>query len=58
MHEHEPRIDPFLLTAPRTVLLPYIGSAAEKTRRRMAELECLAATDVLAGRRPANVLHR
>ncbi len=58
VYEHEPRIDPLLLTAPRTVLLPHIGSAAEQTRRRMAELACQAAADVLAGRRPANVVQR
>lgn len=58
VYEHEPRVDPLLLTAPRTVLLPHIGSATEKTRRRMAELACLAAADVLAGRRPANVVQQ
>jgi glyoxylate reductase len=57
VYEHEPRIDPLLLTAPRTVLLPHIGSAAEQTRRQMAELACQAAADVLAGRRPANVVN-
>jgi len=57
VYEHEPRVDPLLLTAPRTVLLPHVGSATEQTRRRMAELACQAAVDVLAGRRPASPVH-
>jgi len=56
VYEHEPRVHPLLLTAPRVVLLPHIGSATEQTRRRMAELACQAAVDVLAGRRPANLV--
>ena len=34
--EHEPEVHPRLLAAPRTVLLPHIGSASLATRTRMA----------------------
>src|SRR3989454_1732722 len=34
----EPAIHPRLLAAPRTVLLPHIGSATEETRRKMAAI--------------------
>lgn len=34
----EPRVSPALLAAPRTVLLPHIGSATERTRRAMLRL--------------------
>jgi glyoxylate reductase len=38
VYEHEPLLKPELLAAPRTVLLPHIGSATERTRRAMLEL--------------------
>src|SRR5581483_5528738 len=34
----EPRVAPELLAAPRTVLLPHIGSATDATRRAMLRL--------------------
>jgi glyoxylate reductase len=52
--EREPAVHPRLLAAPRTVLLPHVGSATERTRRRMAQLACQGVTDVLAGRPPAH----
>jgi glyoxylate reductase len=48
----EPRIDPRLLAAPRTVLLPHLGSATETTRRRMAALALANVRAVLAGEPP------
>ena len=36
--EREPEVHPRLLAAPRTVLLPHIGSATTATRTRMAEV--------------------
>ncbi len=54
--EREPEVHPRLLRAPRTVLLPHIGSASQATRRRMAELACEGAVAVLAGERPANLV--
>jgi glyoxylate reductase len=35
VYEGEPRVSPRLLSAPRTVLLPHIGSATRRTRERM-----------------------
>ncbi|HKA89391.1 MAG TPA: D-glycerate dehydrogenase [Haliangiales bacterium] len=52
----EPRVVPALLAAPNAVLLPHIGSATRKTRSRMAELCALGVREVLAGRRPPNLV--
>jgi glyoxylate reductase len=38
VYEYEPLLKPELLAAPRTVLLPHIGSATERTRRAMLSL--------------------
>ena len=38
VYEHEPLLKPELLAAPRTVLLPHIGSATDGTRRAMLAL--------------------
>jgi len=38
VYEHEPRVRPELLAAPRAVLLPHIGSATDRTRRAMLAL--------------------
>jgi glyoxylate reductase len=54
--EREPEVHPRLLAAPRTVLLPHIGSASQATRRRMAQLACVGANAVLAGERPPNLV--
>ena len=48
--EHEPTVHPKLLAAPRTVLLPHIGSASRTTRAEMAQL---AGRGVLRGPRRA-----
>ena len=45
----EPKVNPRLLAAPRTTLLPHIGSATIGTRTRMARLACQGVCDVLAG---------
>lgn len=50
----EPAIHPRLVTAPRTILAPHLGSATTRTRVAMAELCISAVRDVLAGREPAN----
>ena len=47
---------PRLLAAPRTVLLPHIGSASLATRRRMAEVACEGVVAVLAGERPEHLV--
>ncbi len=54
--EQEPMIHPRLLTAPRAVLLPHVGSASVTTRTRMAQMASSAVVDVLAGRTPPNVV--
>lgn len=54
--EREPVVHPGLLSAPRTVLLPHIGSATVATRTRMSRLAAQGAADVLAGRVPANAV--
>ncbi|MDA8356361.1 MAG: D-glycerate dehydrogenase [Actinomycetota bacterium] len=56
VYEGEPRINPRLLGAPRTVLLPHIGSATTATRTRMARLAAQGICDVLDGRVPPNVV--
>ena len=52
----EPSVNPRLLSAPRTTLLPHIGSATIETRTRMARLACQGVCDVLAGRVPLNAV--
>ena len=56
VYDGEPAVNPRLLAAPRTVLLPHIGSATTATRTRMARLACTGVCDVLAGRRPENAV--
>jgi glyoxylate reductase len=52
----EPKVNPRLLAAPRTTLLPHIGSATIATRTRMARLACQGVCDVLAGLTPPNLV--
>jgi glyoxylate reductase len=40
VYEDEPRVNPRWLKAPRTVLLPHLGSATVETREAMARLLC------------------
>jgi glyoxylate reductase len=40
VYEGEPRLDPRWLSAPRTVLLPHLGSATVETRAAMARRLC------------------
>jgi glyoxylate reductase len=54
--EHEPAVHPRLLTAPRAVLLPHIGSATLATRSRMAQMACEGVCAVLDGSTPANLV--
>jgi len=54
--EHEPTVHPALLDAPRTVLVPHIGSATKATRLAMAKLATTTLVEVLAGQRPPNVV--
>jgi glyoxylate reductase len=52
VYTDEPRIHPRLLAAPRTVLLPHIGSATGETRRKMAAIALANVQCVLAGKPP------
>jgi len=54
----EPEIRPDLLTCPRLVLAPHIGSATTETRTAMAQLCADAVIAVLSGRRPPNLVER
>jgi lactate dehydrogenase-like 2-hydroxyacid dehydrogenase len=54
--EREPLIHPKLRDAPRTVLLPHIGSASRATRTRMATMATSAVATVVAGGVPPNVV--
>ncbi len=56
VYEREPEVHPRLLAAPRTVLLPHIGSASLATRKRMAQMASEGARDVFAGTRPPNLV--
>ena len=56
VYEHEPDVHPRLLAAPRTVLLPHIGSASVATRTRMARVASEGVRAVLAGERPTNLV--
>jgi len=57
VYEREPEVHPRLLTAPRAMLLPHLGSASVATRVRMAHLACEGALAVLAGTTPPNLVH-
>ena len=52
VYAEEPTIHPRLLAAPRTVLLPHIGSATEETRRKMAAIAIENVQAVLNGKPP------
>ena len=54
----EPEIDRRLYDCPRLVLAPHIGSATTEARTQMARLCADAVSDVLAGRRPVNLVNR
>ncbi len=56
VYEGEPEVHPRLRSAPRTVLLPHIGSASRATRTQMARVACQGVCAVLAGRRPPNLV--
>jgi glyoxylate reductase len=52
VYTEEPTIHPRLRAAPRTVLLPHIGSATEETRRKMAAIVVANVQAVLSGKPP------
>ncbi len=48
VYQNEPHLDPRWLDAPRTVLLPHLGSATLETREAMSHLVCDGIAAVLA----------
>ncbi|MGH8982973.1 MAG: 2-hydroxyacid dehydrogenase [Acidimicrobiia bacterium] len=56
VYEREPVVHPRLLSAPRTVLLPHVGSATVATRTAMGRLAAESVVEVLAGRTPPTVV--
>ncbi len=52
--ENEPSVNPELLKLSNVVLTPHIGSATERTRRKMAEMVCSDVARVLRGEEPVN----
>jgi len=58
VYSDEPAIHPQLLAAPRTVLLPHIGSATHETRRQMAAIALANVHAVLNGDAPLTPVFR
>jgi glyoxylate reductase len=54
--EREPEVHPRLLSAPRTVLLPHIGSGSQATRLRMATTAAESVAAAVRGDTPANLV--
>jgi glyoxylate reductase len=57
VYEAEPAVHPRLLSAPRTVLLPHVGSGTVATRTAMARLAARSARDVLMGGLPPTAIN-
>ena len=57
VYEEEPKVYPGLIELDNVILLPHLGSAAEGTRIKMAELACEGVMDALSGRRPRNCVN-
>lgn len=58
VYADEPTVHPRLLTAPRTVLLPHVGSATRETRRRMVATAIANVQYVLRGEAPVSPVFR
>ncbi|HEX8862713.1 MAG TPA: D-glycerate dehydrogenase [Actinomycetes bacterium] len=58
VYEDEPQVPPRLLAAPRTVLLPHVGSGSLATRTAMARMAADCVRAILAGERPPNLVTR
>jgi lactate dehydrogenase-like 2-hydroxyacid dehydrogenase len=56
VYEAEPIVHPRLLSAPRTVLLPHIGSGSMATRLRMATTAAESVAVLLRGDTPPNLV--
>jgi glyoxylate reductase len=58
VYQDEPQVHPRLRAAPRTVLLPHIGSATQQTRRQMAAIAVANVQAVLKGDPPLTPVFR
>ncbi len=54
VYEHEPRVEPALLTMANVILTPHIGSAVSELREAMAHVVVDNIVAVLQGRQPPN----
>ncbi len=55
VYEHEPQVEPRLLTLANVVLTPHIGSASLDTRARIADIVADNVLAVIRGQRPPNL---
>ena len=55
VYEHEPLVEPRLLTLANVVLTPHIGSAARDTRIRIADIVADNVVAAIRGQRPPNL---
>jgi len=58
VYEEEPKVNPMLLTAPRAVLVPHIGTSTLQTRLAMAEKAFGDVLRVLEGKEPGHPVNR
>jgi phosphoglycerate dehydrogenase-like enzyme len=58
VYEDEPRVNPRLLTAPRAVLLPHLGTSTLETRLAMARKAFGDVLRVLDGLEPLHPINR
>ncbi len=56
VYEREPLVHPALVSNPRVVLTPHIGSAETRYREMMTAMVCENAGAILAGREPPNAI--
>ena len=57
VYAREPAVDPALLSCPRLILTPHIGSATTQARTAMAQLCADAVISALRGHRPGNLVN-
>ncbi len=57
VYEHEPKVDPALVSRHDVILAPHIASASVETRTKMAVMAANNATALFEGSRPPNALN-
>ena len=58
VYEHEPEVNPTLLTLDNVLLVPHLGSGTRETRTAMADLAAENVVAVLSGRAPLTPVGR